>query len=1092
MQEAETVAHQPAIRIRLLGSFEIDVDGRRVATAGWRLRKAEDLVKILALAPGHRLHRDQLIDVLWPDKDPAAGANNLYQAIHAARAALAGSRPALTIRDGIVHLGGPSDDDAWVDVDAFEEAVRRSDGSIAALEGARTLYQGDLLPDDPYADWAIARRDALRGQQLRILRDLALAHERGGRPEDAIEALRAALLVDPLDEEIQRQLIRHEGRTGNRAAAVRRFETLRSTLRTELDVEPTDETVEAYREALGADSSGSSGTGPGRRTNLPTLLTSFVGRRRELEDVQHALRSSRLVTLTGTGGTGKTRLAIQAARSMAEAWPDGVWLVELAPVGTGALVARAIADVLGIREPSGASLEDRIGRTLADRTALLVTDNCEHVIDAMAALVSAILAAAPTTSILATSRQPLRVAGEVVMRVPSLSVGDPSTASPAGEPPEAVALFVERAHSAKPGFKLTDENAGDVARLCYHLDGLPLAVELAASRVGSLPVGVLLDRLDQRFALLVGGSRTALSRHETLQATLDWSYTLLDAEARRVLRAISVFADGASAEAAEAVAADAGNPAGVLSVVAELVDQSLVNLDESRPEPRYRLLETVRQYARDRLAEAGETEAVERRLFAWSVASARGGAGTGDDWAAHVARVDAEHDNFRAVLERALDRDPSTALALAEALWPFWLWSGHLAEGRRWLTRALDRATGADVALRARALLGLGALIGRSGDPRRHAQVAAEAGTMLRDLGDTIGEVRALQSRGIGHWAADELDLAEDAFARSQSLASGAGHVAGAAAALVCLGIVRAYHDELAAAEQMIADGATLLRDLIDDERSVPPMLDEGETVVRDPLTGRLQLVFEQTFAPFRDMTPREAYGHVLLTQGRLARRAGDWDRGRVHSKAALDLFQAIQDERGLADAMASIAALDAEAGDLEAAIPVLRDALAIRRGLGDFRGAALAESNLGRLEAIAGRLDEAARLLSGALAAFRRHGDAWGTAATLVQIANLSDAQGNRDAARGFLEESLAASRATGRKRWVAWTLLQLAAIDDGRGTRAAQEAKDIFEAIGERRGLAEAEALFADRKGRYVPAKVGRQSSRRSPARRGARRPN
>jgi len=269
-------------------------------------------------------------------------------------------------------------------------------------------------------------------------------------------------------------------------------------------------------------------------------------------------------------------------------------------------------------------------------------------------------------------------------------------------------------------------------------------------------------------------------------------------------------------------------------------------------------------------------------------------------------------------------------------------------------------------------------------------------------------------------------------------------------------------------------------------------MLDDGETVVRDPLTGRLQLVFEQTFAPFRDMTPREAYGHVLLTQGRLARRAGDWDRGRVHSEAALELFQAIQDERGLADAMASIAALDAEAGNVQTAIPVLRDALAIRRGLGDFRGAALAESNLGRLEAIAGRLDEAARLLSGALAAFRRHGDAWGTAATLVQIANLSDAQGNRDAARGFLEESLAASRATGRKRWVAWTLLQLAAIDDGRGTRAAQEAKDIFEAIGERRGLAEAEALFADRKGRYVPAKVGRQSSRRSPARRGARRPN
>ena len=293
----------------------------------------------------------------------------------------------------------------------------------------------------------------------------------------------------------------------------------------------------------------------------------------------------------------------------------------------------------------------------------------------------------------------------------------------------------------------------------------------------------------------------------------------------------------------------------------------------------------------------------------------------------------------------------------------------------------------------------------------------------------------------------------------------------------------------------MAADAAALLRDRIDRDELVPPLLDEGESVVLDPLTGRLQLVFEQTFAPFRDMTPREALGHILMTQGRLARRAGDAERGRVHSQAALDLFRAADDKRGVADALASMAALDAETGDPEAATRALGDALAIRRGLGDFRGAALAEANLGRLEAIAGRPNEAAQFLEAALAAFRRHGDAWGTVATLVYRASRLIAQGNREAARGSLEDALIAARATGRKRWVAWTLLQVASIDGGdrrAAERAAHEALDIFNAIGERQGQAEAEALLSTTDSRYVSAKVGRQSSRRSPARRVARRPN
>jgi predicted ATPase/DNA-binding SARP family transcriptional activator len=1073
------------LEIRLLGAFELRIDGRDVGTTGWRLRKATDLVKILALEPGHRLHRERLVDLLWPDKDPAAGANNLYQAVHAVRAALA-TPAAVGIHEAIVGLGDGALS-VRVDVEEFEDIAGSAAGRTESLEHARSLYRGELLPDDPYAEWAIARRETLGPEQLSVLRELALAYERDGRRDASIHVLREALAIDPLNEELQRRVIRLEAEGGNRAAAVRRFQTLRAGLRTELDVEPAEETFEAYREAL----RGARPAAQGPPSNLPTPATSIVGRARELRDLAHSIRTTRLLTLTGTGGTGKTRLAIELAGISRGEFPDGLWFVELAMVTTSTLVARAVADALGLREAPGTSLQGQIASFLHGRRVLVLLDNCEHVVDAAAALVAGLLEAVPTATVLATSRQPLRVPGEVVFRVPSLAVGDPDASIEEGDDlPEATALFVARAQAANPQFRIGAENSRDVARLCYHLDGLPLALELAAARVGSISVRTLVDRLDERFALLVAGSRTSLSRHQTLEATLDWSYNLLGDDLRRVFRAAAAFPAGMSPEAAEVVcAADEGDGAAALSMLAELVDQSLLVFDDSGPAPRYRMLETVRHYARQRPVATAELEATERRLLEWAIALARGQRSVANDpsWVEHIRLVEREHDNLRAALERALTRAPGAALALAEALWPFWLWDGHLTEGRRWLTRTLDGSAG-EPTLRARAMLGLGALTGRSGDPRRHAQLAAEAGAVFREEGDTAGEVRALQFRGIAHWAADELSLADEAFERSLAISTATGWQGGRAAALTCLGVVRAYTDGPRVAEGLVAEASALLVDANPGE-VVPPMLDLGEAVVVDPATGTPRLVFEQTFAPFRDMSAREALGHLRLSQARLARQAGRQDRARVAIDDAQALFRADHDERGIADALASAAALDAELGRLADARRALGEALAIRRRLGDFRGAALAEGNLGNVELAEGRMEESVRHLTSAYESFRRHRDEWGLAASLGNLATLALRQGDEPGARRLLEDSLVACRSTGRRRWVAWTLVRLASLPDPEDHAAgirAREALDIFRAIGDRAGAGVARTMLSSHRSRYVAAKVDPRPCARSRARR------
>jgi predicted ATPase len=490
--------------------------------------------------------------------------------------------------------------------------------------------------------------------------------------------------------------------------------------------------------------------------NLPIPVTSFIGREQEIAELGRRLTDARLLTLTGIGGCGKTRLAVEVARAVLERYPDGVWLIELGPVADPALVPHLVATAVGVRERTDQSVTSALTTTLRNRHLLLVLDNCEHLLEACARLVDELVRSCPHLQVLATSREALGLTGEIAWRVPSLSVPNAQHALALAElsANPSVRLFVERATASQPRFALTERNASAAAQICRRLDGIPLALELAAARVQALTAEQLAARLDQRFRLLTGGSRAALPRQQTLRATLDWSYDLLTEPERLLFNRLAVFAGGWSLEAAEVVCADEAIAQGdVLDLLARLVSKSLVLADEGGDgAERYRLPETVRQYGRERLLAAGEAEAVHQRhanyflvfgeplepelVLSGRVMFVR---------SELLDQLEREQDNLRAALLWWIEsQDAERAIKQAVALYPIWFYRGFLTEGLAWLKEvlALPSALGSP-AIRRRGLPLLANLA------RRHGEyvVALEAFEELlaaQPAGDRLGEAYTL------------------------------------------------------------------------------------------------------------------------------------------------------------------------------------------------------------------------------------------------------------------------------------------------------------------------------------------------------------
>ena len=559
--------------------------------------------------------------------------------------------------------------------------------------------------------------------------------------------------------------------------------------------------------------------------NLPQQATSFVGRSRELAELAGLLGKTRLLTLTGSGGCGKTRLGLQVAADALEQFPDGVWLVELAPLTDAGLVAPTVATVLGLKEEVGKAVTQTLGDYLRDKKLLVLLDNCEHLLDGCAGLADAILRHCPGVRILASSREALAIAGEQAYRVPSLSVPDPSQArTPESIAPfEAVQLFTDRAVLARSDFRVTAGNAATIASICYRLDGIPLALELAAARVRSLSVKEIDEKLYERFRLLTGGSRTALPRQQTLRSMIDWSYNLLNDPAKRLLQRLSVFSGGWSLVAAERVCAGDGMEEDeVLDLLTSLADKNLVAADPIDGDSRFRLVETVRQYAREKLLEDAGGEAVRERHLGHFVSLAEEAEPRLQeaDQATWLSRLEQEHDNLRAALEWSLvstATDPG--LRLCGALQRFWITRGHYTEGREWCARVLEAARAEAPALaRAKALNCAGLLAYHQVDYAA-ARAQHEASLAIRrQLGDRRSVAVSLNNLGLVALDQGDLDSARSLHEESLAIARELGNRNGVARSLGNLGMVASEQHDFAAARALFEECRALMRELGDRE----------------------------------------------------------------------------------------------------------------------------------------------------------------------------------------------------------------------------------------------------------------------------------
>lgn len=675
------------MRVELLGPFEVrNHDGAVVEVPGVRLRA---LLAALALEPGRIVTRTRLVDWIWGQQPPADEVNALQALVSRLRRVL--PHGVIEADSGGYRLAVAPD---AVDVCRFEQLVGQAraaepEARADLLRSALALWRGTAmadiaLRDSDAFDAVVARLDELH---VAALGDRVDADIRLGRGSELVSELTELVAAHPLREGFVAALMRALAEAGRGPEALTVYQRTRERLAEELGTDPSAE-LSALHTALLRGELGE--RAENRRTNLRAELTSFVGKDDDISVVAALAIKHRLVTLTGPGGSGKTRLATETGRKMLAELPDGAWLVELASVRAGGELAQAALTAIGLRDqgllggPRAGEPMDRLIAALRERAILLILDNCEHVIEAAAAFADRLLGECRRLRILATSREPLGITGEVLWQVEPLALPakgvDPAEvgASP------AVRLLRDRAVLVRKDIGSDPHTLSEMARICRALDGMPLAIELAAARLRTMSIDQLARRLDDRFRLLTSGSRTALSRHKTLRAVVDWSWDLLTEAERGVLRRLSVFAGGASLGAAERVCGDeafAGEQ--VLDLLTALVEKSLL-LAEGEDTPRYRMLDTIREYAAHRLAEAGETEAARRAHLAYFTELAE----TADphlrraeqrEW---LATLEAEHDNIGAALRWAIDEGlAQDAMRLVAAVGWYWFLSGHRVEG---------------------------------------------------------------------------------------------------------------------------------------------------------------------------------------------------------------------------------------------------------------------------------------------------------------------------------------------------------------------------------------------------------------------------
>jgi len=674
--------------------------------------------------------------------------------------------------------------------------------------------------------------------------------------------------------------------------------------------------------------------------NLPTRLSSFVGRERAIVELKSLLFTTRFLTLTGAGGSGKTRLALQVASKLLAEFEHGVWWVALDALTDPALVPQQVASSLGLSEQPGRSLLDTLSDVLQTRKLLLVLDNCEHLIDACTQLVETLLRSCADLRILTTSREAFNIPGETIWPVPSLGVPDADYLPPlAGLGQyESVQLFVERAASVQPAFRLIPENAPALAHICRRLDGIPLAIELAAARVKMLSPEQIAARLDVSYRLLGGGSRTALPRQQTLRATIDWSYNLLSEQERSLFRRLAVFRGGFSLEAAEAICAGNGiQPDEVLDLLSHLVDKSLVAVVESGGEARYRLLEMIRQFGQDKLEELGEAAMLRRCQCDWYLSFAERAASQllGAEQAEWFDRLEVEHDNLRAALGWSLEAgEAEKAARKAVALWRFWQVRGYMSEGRRWLERALAGFS-EQTSVRAKALHAAGDLAIFQDDYHRAKTLLQESLALCRELADRPGAGYALVSLGIMTHNEGDYEGAVTFLEESLQLFREADDLYGMTLALAGLGLSLLYRGEFERASALCEESLALSRERGDPRSIASALTNLGISALARGDNEQAKVLCEESLALRRKLGHKGGCAHTLIILGRIAVFQGDFERATACYEESLALRQETGEMEGIAAALEGLAAVAGRQGQPVSAARLYGSAESLRILLG-------------------------------------------------------------------------------------------------------------------------------------------------------------
>ncbi len=1036
------------LNIALLGGFTVSVEGA-VAPPRWRLNKAKTIVKLLALAPGHRVHRDVLIDRLWPEADSVVGVNNFHQALHAARRVVGAEN--IVVRDEVVVLGGEGG--VSVDVDEFDVAVARaaSTGASEDIREALGLWSGDLLPEDLYEDWAAAHRDRLSAARSWLLLQLARGLTAEGSPERAVALLEPLSVERPLDEDVHCSLLVALAAAGRRRDAAATFERFRDGLAESCGVAPAPETAAAFRRLF-------VGGTPDPSTvahNLPSLSTSFVGRQRELAELARLLERTRLLTLTGPGGAGKTRLAVELAhRQLTRVrWADGVWLVELAGVTHSDEVPSAVGGALELTLEGHRPWIPAIVDQLSSRAVLLILDNCEHVLDAVVPLAAELLGRCPDLVIVATSREPLGHPGEIAWRVPSLELPGDDLEPDRLARLESVQLFVERARQASPGFELDTDTAVPVADICRRLDGIPLALELAAVRVAHLSVVQVAARLRDGLAVLSRGGRGHPDRQQTLTATLDWSHDLLLDDERVAFRRLAVFVGGFDLDAASVVS----EISDVMDVLSRLVDKSLITAETTGHAARFRMLEVVRQYAGGWLRDAGELPTCVERHRAWFAGEAgRHDPDRGVPVVLEPARwFDVEMDNLRAAFTTAADEDPCLALKLAASTWRSQLSRGQLAEALEWLTRALDSCPEV-TPLRTRALFAKAVLHLRRGD-REPLMGLANAITATATGLDDETKMMAVDQETIltllSHdWlsATQRSTSALEQASRQPAIAVvGTHHLA----AVVALAL-----GEVDGARAMLHEAGVALDRV--PETSPPFFTTLTVSWVVDDRQGVPLPVAEDTMLLGRRVGAAQARQYLAVAAALTERLGGRTDLALTLLDEAIDRFTTMGDSFGTGYALGQRGHTLRWAGDLTGALASFDAAEQIHRSLRDLRSIAMAIAGRSYVAALLGDATTARRHVQDAVWMMERSGDIAGVAHTLNIQGLIELRLGDVQAALTPLERSLLlADRGVTPVYAIGWEYLLVAHLrqtvgDKAGSARAAAEAGARFETLDDQRG--------------------------------------